>query len=45
MEVVGPILHELAAAVEEVASLVGGFDSVAVDMREGEFADLSACVG
>lgn len=45
VEVVGPFVHELAAPVEEVASLVGGFDPVAVDMREGEFADFSGCVG
>jgi len=45
VEVVGPVLHELAAPVEEVASLVGGFDAVAVDVGEGEFADFSGCVG
>ena len=45
MQVVGPLLHEFAAPVEEVASLVGGFDSVVVDVGQCEFADLAGCVG
>ena len=33
------MLHELAAAVEQVAVPVDGFRTVAVDVRQGEFAD------
>ena len=44
-DVVGPLLHEAAAAVEEVGAHVGGLDAVAVDVRQGEFADVARRVG
>ena len=33
--------HQIAALLEQVASPIGGFDTVAVDVRAGEFADLA----
>ena len=44
-EIVGPLLHERAAALEEIAAAVGGLDAVAVDVRQGELADLPRHLG
>ena len=44
-EIVGPRLHERPAALEQVAAAVGGLDAVAVDMRQGEFADVAGRLG
>ena len=44
-EVVGPLLHERPAALEQVATAVGGLDAVAVDMGERELADLARRLG
>ena len=40
-KVVGSLLHEGSAALEGVATAVGGLDAVVVDVRQGEFADFS----
>ena len=44
-EVVGPLLHEGAAALEQVAATVGGLDPVTVDVRQGQLADLPRRLG
>ena len=40
-DVVGPVHHELAAALEQIGAAVGGLHPVAVDVGEGQFADLA----
>ena len=44
-QVVGPVLHELSAALEEIAPPVDSLHAVAVDVRQGEFTDLSRHLG
>ena len=44
-EVAGPLLHERATALEQVAAAVGGLDAVAVDVGEGELAKLAWRLG
>ena len=44
-DVVRPLLHERAAALEQVAAPVGGLDAVVVDVRQGELADLARRLG
>ena len=43
-EVVGPLLHERSAAVEQVAAAVGGLGAVVVYVGERELADLAGCL-
>ena len=40
-DVGGPVGHQHAAPVEQVAAPVGGFDAIAVDVRQGELAHLA----
>ena len=44
-DVVGPLLREDAAAPEQVRATIRGLDAVAVDVREGELADLPRRLG
>ena len=44
-DVLGPVGHQRAALLEQIASPVGGFNAVAVDVRQGELADLPWYLG
>ncbi len=39
-----PVRHERATPVEQVAAPGGGLDAIAVEVRQGELADLAGCV-
>ena len=38
-------IHAATAALEQVAAAIGGLDAVAVDVSQGEFADLTGRLG
>lgn len=38
-DVSGPVLHQLAAMLEQITASVGRSAAVAVDVRKGEFTD------
>ena len=44
-QIVGPAVHELAAALEEIGALVGAFYAIAVDVGERDLRNFFGRVG